>query len=156
MSEKKDWIPAFAGMTNRMNLRNRTFRWWWERLALALVGSMVLAWLLLASGLVLTTHVPPGGLTGPLCFRAGGLFSPGGLIPYIQCIGFPGADVAGYLLTRGLRLTQVPLGFILLLVECIGAVPVAWALGKVGRIWRSREPQLDASKKKQKRTQHAH
>ena len=88
---------------------------------LALLVSMVLAAVLVKAGIADPGYIPPGGLKGPLCYKAGGLFSPEGLFLHVRCIGFPGASIAGYLLTRG---------FILLGLECIAVVPVAWMLGR--------------------------
>ena len=117
-----------------MTLRNKNFRWWYKRLTLALVVSMVLAAVLVIAGIADPGYIPRGGLKGPLCYKAGGLFSPEGLFLRVRCIGFPGASIAGYLLTRGYFLihpTMPVAGFILLGFECLAVVPVAWVLGRV-------------------------
>ncbi|MCB1474293.1 MAG: hypothetical protein KDJ68_15825 [Rhodobiaceae bacterium] len=114
-------------------MAGRSFLWWYAWLAIALAASMTLTLALLKAGLFVTTDIPLGGLGGPLCFKAGGLLSPDGLFPRIRCIGFPGSSVAGYLLTRGYWLSKPDLGVILLLIECIAAAPVAFALS---RLWR--------------------
>ncbi|MEZ5876664.1 MAG: hypothetical protein R3D43_02250 [Tepidamorphaceae bacterium] len=117
-----------------MSLKNRSFTWWHNRMMLALLVSMVLAAVLVKAGIADPGYIPPGGLKGPLCYKAGGLFSPEGLFLHVRCIGFPGASIAGYLLTRGFYLihpTMPVAGFILLGLECIAVVPVAWVLSQV-------------------------
>ena len=119
-----------------MYFRNRSFRWWHNRMMLVLAVSMVLTALLVKSGLVLTTYFPPGGIKGPVCFEAGGLFGSYGLFRHIECAHFFGSGLAAYLLSRGYFLfhpTMPVAGLIWLGLECLLAVPVAWVLGRTLR-----------------------
>ena len=110
--------------------RGRTFRWWFGQLTAVVFLTAPLTTALLATGLLTPDYIPPGGLKGPVCFKAGGLFS-GNLFRSIDCIGFFGAPVAGYLLSRGLYILQPLVGVIMLTVECVAAAIAAFALSRL-------------------------